>query len=228
MNEDIISVEYIDPKEWNKKLVELNNGERARYYEHAYAVEKIPTMPHLTGVPKKFEWEDTSKKVYYTVTFKPSTISISSHNSTNVRLGDWGSPDFKVTQGFKVTIKTACSLLKSGDDRDYEAATVVEKLKNDGHDINSYYDLIPKITPLSKDNKEQKISEQVLKDKYGVQIELGDWVAHPSGTYGGGSSVTISQVNTFGLGTVNGWKPVRLIVVRSDNKNKKLGWGGVN
>lgn len=224
MEKEILSVEYIDPKEWNKKLVELNNGERARYYEHTYAVEKIPEMPQVTEVPKEYEWEDTEKKVYYTVTIKPATISIKDYGPRDVRLGDWGD-HFKIVKGFKIIIKTACSLSMRGDDRDYEALTVVRRLRNDDCRLSPYYDLKPKITPLSKDGKEKKISEQVLKDKFGVQIEIGDWVAHPSGTYGGGSSVTISQVNTFGLGTVNGWKPERLIVVRSNNEEKELGWG---
>lgn len=226
MEENMLNVEYIEPKEWNKKLVELNNGERARYYEHTYALEKAPEIPQLTEVPKKYGWEDTSKKVYYTVTVKPAVISVPNYQSgfKKVKLGDWGS-NYRVVQGFKVIIKVACRLYLRGVAKESETSTLVERIRNDGCNISYYDDLKPKFTPLAKEVKEKKISEQVLKDKYGVPIEIGDWVAHPSGTYGGGSSVTISQVNTFGFGTVNGWKPERLIVVRSNNEKKELGWG---
>lgn len=57
-----------------------------------------------------------------------------------------------------------------------------------------------------------------------VEIEIGDFVAHPTGTYGGGSSVEVSKVDSFGVGTANCWKADRLIVNKTDNPNKKLGW----
>ena len=89
---------------------------------------------------------------------------------------------------------------------------------------SDFADAKPKWTTLSKTEQEKRNATAVHKDRLGVVIEIGDHIAHPCGTYGGGSWVDIQEVTKITDNKVNGWSPKRLIVVRTNNANKKLGW----
>lgn len=196
-------IEWIDPKDWNKKLTEMNGGKRARYFEiwRYFSKDNLPDTK-VTEVFWKWDFCDKSK-AYYTVSIKD-------------RPGNSGQ--------CKVIIRVADNFDKDGYYRPTEQSNLIAS-KIYGKELNPFHSYTAKLTTLSKAAQDAEKAVQVLKDHYGVPIELGDYVAHPSGSYGGGSWVEVSRVCSFGVGTVNsGWRPERLIVVKSDNKNKKLGW----
>lgn len=59
-----------------------------------------------------------------------------------------------------------------------------------------------------------------LTDKFGVQIEIGDYVAS-----GSSSGATIFKVSKLTPSTINyGVSPKGCIIVRAKDPNKKLGW----
>lgn len=191
-------IEYIPAAKWNETLLQLNNDKRARYFEASIPMVDLSSVPErVTEVENQF---NDAKKVYYSYTVKACEL----------------------TPGYKITIKIADTLDVEDDSPSFLAVAVAEKIV--GYELNKYHSFTTKITPLSKGKKEALIQNQKLTDKLGVEIEIGDYVAHPTGTYGGGSSVEVSKVDSFGIGTANGWKADRLIVVKTDNPNKKLGW----
>lgn len=212
-------IEYIPFKEWNSTLMYLNNDERARYFEVSIPVLDTSTIPErVTEVINEF---NDTKKVYYSYNIKPAELE--PYRYDGFTFASVFTEDDKRVPGFKVTVKIADTLKLDNDSPSYLAVRVAEKIAN--RELNRFHSFIPKITPLTKDKKAALIQNQKLKDKFGVEIEIGDYVAHPSGTYGGGSSVEILKVDSFGVGTANGWKADRLVVIKTNNANKKLGWG---
>lgn len=195
-------IEWIDPKDWNKKLTEMNGGKKARYFEiwRYFSKDNLPDTK-VTEVSWKWDFYD-KRKAYYTVSIKD-------------RPGNSGQ--------CKVTIRIADDLGRDNSHPTEQCNLIASKIY--GKELNPFHSYTSKLTTLSKAAQDAEKAVQVLKDYYDVPIELGDYVAHPSGSYGGGSWVDVSKVCSFGVGTVNnGWKPERLIVVKTDNKNKKLGW----
>ena len=69
-------------------------------------------------------------------------------------------------------------------------------------------------------NKDEYIKAHPLTDKFGVPIEIGDYVAS-----GSGSGATIFKVSKLTPSTINyGVSPKGCIIVRAKDPNKKLGW----
>ena len=195
-------IEWIDPKDWNKKLTEMNGGKKARYYE-VWRYFSKDNLPDTKVTEVSWRWGFSSmKKSYYTVSIKD-------------RPGNSGH--------CKVTIRVADDFDRNNSHPTEQSNLIASKIY--GKELNQFHAYTSKLSTLSKAAQDAEKATQVLKDYYGVPIELGDYVAHPSGSYGGGSWVDVSKVCTFGVGTVNGgWKPERLIIVKTDNKDKKLGW----
>lgn len=69
-------------------------------------------------------------------------------------------------------------------------------------------------------DKELYKSLHILKDHYGVELEIGDIVAS-----GCGAAARIFKVEKLNLETINGGiDPFNVIIVRAANPNKQLGW----
>lgn len=69
-------------------------------------------------------------------------------------------------------------------------------------------------------DKDEYIKAHPLTDKFGVPIEIGDYVAS-----GSGSGATIFKVSKLTPSTINyGVSPKGCIIVRAKDPNKKLGW----
>lgn len=212
-------IEYIPAAKWNETLVQLNNGKRARYFEASIPLFDLSSVPErVTEVENQF---NDAKKVYYSYTTKACELTKDSFGRFSLA-SRYPAEDEELTPGYKITIKIADTLDVEDDSPSFLAVAVAEKIV--GYELNKYHSFTTKITPLAKGAKEALIQNQKLTDKLGVEIEIGDFVAHPTGTYGGGSSVEVSKVDSFGIGTANGWKADRLIVIKTDNPNKKLGW----
>lgn len=213
---------YIDPKEWNTTLTSYTGGLRARYWSYSYSRCKFNGgLPE--DVCQDFEyittyfdndWERNKELNEHKALF---TITLNRENFATIKVA---------------IIKPEGELISESDlewplrhlrckpvERLYEKVIDKEKLRYFRFDFKSM--LTPPTT--------ESISKASLikhKDRYGVEIEVGDYVAHPCGSYGGGSWVDICQIpeGSINENTVNGWKPERLIVVRTANPNKKLGW----
>lgn len=206
------NIVFVEPHKWRDTLVNLNNGERARYFEYSFNKESDQeelNFPIIKEVPDEYSWASSAEVFYYTVTSKKA------------KWKNYKNGQFK--QVFKVTIKIA--ILSCGEFQDF-LTSIANKISTPivGHELNHCHAYSKKFTPISSADRTNIINAQVLTDKLGVVIELGDFVAHPSGSSGGSSSVNILEVTSFGIGTVNGLQADRLIVVRTNNANKQLGW----
>ena len=69
-------------------------------------------------------------------------------------------------------------------------------------------------------DKDEYLKVHPLTDKFGVPIEIGDYVAS-----GAGSAAIICKVQKINPSTINwGISPKSCIIVRAKDPNKKLGW----
>lgn len=242
-------VEKVDFKNWNKILQERNEGNKTRYYEKRYVsisekekddilnrfadlteVEFVYQGAEEKGAGRCFiaikaieveEFEVQRKYDRYSNTFTrdPGDSTVISTRKVWDVIIRFTSYDDSTEKKLLTPDNTNMEYLIPG----YGATTAMAKAVT-GDNYCSLYRLKGMIAPASKEFIEKTLKTQVLKDKYGVQIEVGDFVAHPSGSYGGGSYVSILQVKEITPGRVNGYVPERLIVVRTSNPNKKLGW----
>ena len=69
-------------------------------------------------------------------------------------------------------------------------------------------------------DKDEYIKAHPLTDKFGIPLEIGDYVAS-----GAGSAAIICKVEKLNPSTINwGISPKSCIIVRAKDPNKKLGW----
>lgn len=244
-------VEKVDFKNWNKILQERNEGNKTRYYEKRFVSipesEKddiLNRFADLTEVEFVYQGAESKGKSAGRCFIAIKATEVEEYEVQ--RSYDRYSNKFTRNPGDSTVISTrkvwdVIVRFTSYDDHtekklltpdntnmEYQipgygaTAAMAKVITNDNY--CSLYRLKGMIAPASKEFIENTLKTQVLKDKYGVQIEVGDFVAHPSGSYGGGSYVSIIQVKELTPGRVNGLVPERLIVVRTSNPNKKLGW----
>lgn len=90
---------------------------------------------------------------------------------------------------------------------------------NAGLFFDEIFQIIAKtLNSYNKENKDEYIKAHPLTDKFGVPIEIGDYVAS-------GSGATIFKVSKLTPSTINyGISPKSCIIVRAKDPNKKLGW----
>lgn len=199
MLESYDNFEYVDPKDWNNKLFNLNGRKRARYFILRYyskepidiTQKSVQIEPYVGGIPMP--------KIYYTV--KSKLDPEDGFYEHNIKIAD----DLKVELSIPRLRTTSARVL---------SALILCK------DELSVYSFTPKITEIPKDVKNRILDGQELKDMYGVIIEPGDFVAHASST----ADLSIFEATIFGIGTVEGLKPNKMAVVKTKNPNKKLGW----
>lgn len=243
-------VEKVDFKNWNKILQERNEGNKTRYYEKRFVsiskkekddilnrfadLTEVEFTCHQSAEEKgagrcfiaikateveEFEVQRNYDRYSNTFTRTPGDSTVISTRKVWDVIIRFTSYDDSTEKKLLTPDNTNMEYLIPG----YGATTAMAKAVT-GDNYCSLYRLKGMIAPASKEFIENTLKTQVLKDKYGVQIEVGDFVAHPSGSYGGGSYVSILQVKEITPGRVNGYVPERLIVVRTSNPNKKLGW----
>lgn len=248
-----VTIGWIDWKDWNDKLNEINKGEKARYAEACMYTIQPPTSVKLANRVFDDRWNCTPLdcKYYFSVNVK-EVIGVKGRGHRafpkTQLLESWekkgtyeipGPTDYYVTEAdfvpvYKITIRFT-GTEPSGLIKDFWCGSTPNLLQsifnyfNPDHELGKYgssdfADAKPKWTSLSKAEQEKRNATAVHKDRLGVVIEIGDHIAHPCGTYGGGSWVDIQEVTKITDNKVNGWLPERLIVVRTNNANKKLGW----
>lgn len=249
-----VTLDWIDWRDWNDKLNEINKGEKARYAEACMYTIQPPASVKLANRIFDDRWNDTNldRKYYFSVNVKETTgvKSIWGYRAfpkTQLReswekKGTYRLPsgiNYSITEAdfipvYKITIRFT-ETETDGHIKDFWCGVTPDLLQsifdyfNPDHEPGKYgssdvADAKPKWTSLSKAEQEKRNATAVHKDRLGVVIEIGDHIAHPCGTYGGGSWVDIQEVTKITDNKVNGWLPERLIVVRTNNANKKLGW----
>jgi hypothetical protein len=160
-------------------------------------------------IPKKDFYEDYSEPGKYT------------YNSWSGRRVTISEDDFISVD--KITMKW---ISFSEDDYTYvdvESGEVARLVFNQMLSLN--YDIYDFKTSaayikMTEDVYKKKIAAVVHKDRYGVQIELGDVVMYQNQTW-----MVPFIVTSIEPETVNNKSPRKLIVIRTNNPNKKLTWG---
>ena len=246
------NIKKIDFKEWNKTLTELNGGNRARYYEFKksqttpfkYAdLEILETADYEYIDALKKNKEDPNLVFYYTVSVKEKKLYLDRDSG---RIMSFKGCNTREKDGYEITIRLATNnrfnpedcydYTNNSDGVDQPMNLIAEmlvyginKIKNQGDYsptyINNFHDWVKKLTTLTKEAAKEKVKKEPKRDSYGVEIEVGDWVAcGAKGSYGY-IHADVFQVEKINPTAVHGHKPEMLVVVKTNNKDKKLGWG---
>lgn len=199
--------EYVE-NNWDAFLTEMANGERVRYGKAVFffrysdynevdliisKLKRIETLTNTFGLDYG--------RTFFNITFK----IIEDQTPYKIRLvvkfvsSDIAETDFYYNTGATLTLRN-CIITEIGEDH-------IE-----------YQSLNSSLTSVK--DKELYKSLHILKDHYGVELEIGDFVAS-----GCGAAARIFKVEKLNLETINGGiDPFNVIIVRAVNPNKKLGW----
>ncbi len=247
----MIKANYIEPKEWNNKLNELNNMNKARYYEVKWLAVSAPrdyeTHDEECDLDEYNRHPDTKPiEAYFTVVTKKETGYVDRYGRKKLLSSLYRDENDNYYDGWNCSTRnyipkdhyvdiyvntlkvsyTTPAGIPADLDRCYgPCAAIADEIAAPYFDyFNCHNDMRPKFTTLPKNVVDQKLKAVEHKDKYGVIIEIGDWYAYPYGGGGTAARVDIRQAKEFSLSMVDGRRPDRLVVVKSANKNKKLGW----
>lgn len=246
------NVRKLNFKDWNQFLTYYNKGERARYYEYkALSTKPFKYADIEITETADYEWIDSKKKnkedptvfYYYATSVKEKKVYIDTESG---RISKWSGIRTKEKNGYELTIRLATSNRFNPEDchdytnnSDYVDQPMnliaemlvygIDKIKNQGDYsptyINNFHDWSKKLTTLTKEAAKEKVKKEPKLDSYGVEIEVGDWVAcGAKGSYGY-IHADVFQVEKINPTAVHGHRPEMLVVVKTNNKDKKLGWG---
>lgn len=203
--------EYVE-NNWDAFLMDLANGDRVRY-----------------GKSKFFFKEYDRDKVDLIVDRIKRTKEL-----TNVIGCEYGRTFFNIT--YKIMEK------RSYDNDSYVIRLIAKFISFDKTETDFYYNtgatLVLNQSIITEIGADQILSQSlnsaltsvkdkelykklhILKDRYGVELEIGDTVVS-----GYGASARIFRVDKLNLETINGViDPFNVIIIRTANPNKKLGW----
>ena len=214
---------FIPWKDWNKQITLLNSLEKARYYEGEIFSFNEPSddlfKDHL------FQCDSDE---YFTIYFsakKEKILGIKSRSGF-FRPLSYRDENSSTVEGWKTKIRTSV-FEKDGEQKNVDrrwsdqTAMIYSAFNLDRYSFNSYNDVTPKMTSLPKEVQEWKDEQTVHKDRYGVLIEKGDYIAF---TKKDSKYVTIEKVDRITETLVNHVPPFKVTIVRSVDPNKKLGW----
>ncbi len=222
-----IAVEFVEWKDWNTYLTNtLGNNNKVRYFQADYIELQIPKYLNkdVSSIKVDDAFKDV-KKLWYSFKIEECTIYYDGYHKLLHFYPDLLGKNTEKRKGYKISIRVTHqnALDEPNSTNEGEATLQLCKKLTNLYELNKHR-FSPKFSTMSKKRVEEIVNNSKYKDKYGIEIELGDMVAHPSGSIGGGSWVEISKVTEFGLNRINGWIPERLIIVRAKNPSKKLGW----
>lgn len=235
---------YIDPKAFNSVAQEKANGDKVRYWTSSIIGENLslPSCPDQIDVDLGGKYDERYEKpILYT--FSKSSVKGYKSGSDFIPKKDFyedysepGKYTYNGWYGGRITISeddfinfdkiTMKWISFSEDDNTYVdvescevARLVFNQLLNLNYDI---YDFKTSAVYIKMTDEvfKKKIAAVVHKDHYGVQIELGDVVMYQNQTW-----MTPFIVTSIEPETVNNKTPRKLIVIRTNNPNKKLTWG---
>lgn len=235
---------YVDPKAFNSVAQEKANGDKVRYWTSSIIGENLslPSCPDQIDVDIGGKYDERYEKpILYT--FSKSSVKGYKSGSDYIPKKDFyedysgpGKYTYNGWYGGRITISeddfinfdkiTMKWISFSEDDNTYVdvescevARLVFNQLLNLNYDIYDFKTSAAYIK-MTDEVFKKKIAAVVHKDRYGVQIELGDVVMYQNQTW-----MTPFIVTSIEPETVNNKTPRKLIVIRTNNPNKKLTWG---
>jgi hypothetical protein len=234
---------YVDPKAFTSVAQEKANGDKVRYWTTSIIGENLalPSCPDQIDVDVDKCSEEYEKPILYT--FAKGSVKVYKSGSDYIPKKDFyedysepGKYTYNCWSGRRVTISeddfitvdkiTMKWISFSEDDYTYidvesgeVARLVFNQMLNLNYDIYDFKTSAAYIK-MTEDVYKKKIAAVVHKDRYGVQIELGDVVMYQNQTW-----MVPFIVTSIEPETVNNKSPRKLIVIRTNNPNKKLTWG---
>lgn len=193
---------------WDAFLTDMANGERVRYGKAVFffrysdfneidliisRLKRIESLKNLFGCDYG--------RTFFNITFKIIEEQIPYKIRLNVKFVslDKTETDFYYNTGATLALRDS----------------IITEI---GEDHIEYQNLNTSLTSVK--DKELYKSLHILKDHYGVELEIDDIVAS-----GCGAAARIFKVEKLNLETINGGiDPFNVIIVRAANPNKKLGW----
>ena len=208
---------YVKPEEWIKTLTSYTEGGRARYWQCTPKTkvvslenccenfEKVVTIPYA---------DDKHIERMNTHTFLFTVVLDSAKHIVTVKEAVV-QPDGKLFSDSYLN-------------RDLQDARTLPLLKIVfGKDLYSWeFKFDAKLTSITKEAEEMVTANSPHEDKFGVKIEVGDFISHSCDNCGV-SAVDVHQVvakDLTGKKIAGRWDPSNLVVIRTTNPTKKLGW----
>lgn len=234
---------YVDPKAFTSVAQEKANGDKVRYWTTSIIGENLalPSCPDQIDVDVDKCSEEYEKPILYTFSkgtvkvYKSGTDYIPKKDFYEDYSGDgiycyngWRGQRIKISEDKFITIDKITMKWISFSEDDYTyvdkesgevARLVFNQMLNLNYDIYDFKTSAAYIK-MTEDVYKKKIAAVVHKDRYGVQIELGDVVMYQNQTW-----MVPFIVTSIEPETVNNKSPRKLIVIRTNNPNKKLTWG---
>lgn len=234
---------YVDPKAFNSVAQEKANGDKVRYWTTSIIGENL-ALPSCSGqidVDVGKCSEEYEKPILYTLS--KGTVKVYKNGSDYIPKKDfyedysgpgmycyngWSGQRIKISEDEFITIDKITMKWISFSEDDYTyvdkesgevARLIFNQLLNLNYDIYDFKTSAAYIK-MTDEVFKKKIASVVHKDRYGVQIELGDVVMYQNQTWMCPFIVTSIEPET-----VNNKTPRKLIVIRTNNPNKKLTWG---
>lgn len=231
MGKDFIA-HFVEFKDWNSALNKLNNMKKARYIQGIVYSLNEPEQSFFNDRYFTAKWDiERFNETYYTI--KVEKINGYSENGYDFHPMSYHFRDsWTRCQGYKITIRgTILNYEKTGIDDFWkgfgpiEINSIIDAIAPNCY-FNHAHDYKPKFTTLPKELKEAVDKAAKHYDKFGVLIELGDVIVIPY-TFCGRARSRVEVVDKITDTRVNNATTEKLVVVHTNNTNKKLTFGGL-
>ena len=229
-------LEYVE-NDWDNFLSEKVNGERVRYFKFYRLIPYDDTIEGCINALKKLQV--LSKNIIKSVVdtdFGRTFFNISYKVVDGFKYPYYNGYSYTYNEDYVkrhypntyIDCKLVCFNLKIAsftDDKEVGFAgyknqpiSVLESHIAETLGFERFAKVNSALTKVR--DKDEYIKAHPLTDKFGVPIEIGDYVAS-----GSGSGATIFKVSKLTPSTINyGVSPKGCIIVRAKDPNKKLGW----
>ena len=229
-------LEYVE-NDWDNFLSEKSNGERVRYFKFYRLIPYDDTTEGCINAFKKLQvLSKELVKCVVDINYGRTFFNISYKVVDGFKYPYYNGYSYTYNEDYVkrhypntyIDCKLVCFNLKIvsfTDDKEVGFAgyknqpiTVLESHIADTLGFERFEKVNSALTKVR--NKDEYIKAHPLTDKFGVPIEIGDYVAS-----GSGSGATIFKVSKLTPSTINyGVSPKCCIIVRAKDPNKKLGW----
>ncbi len=228
-------LEYVE-NDWDNFLSEKSNGERVRYFKFYRLIPYDDTTEGCINAFKKLQVlskelvkgvvDINYGRTFFNISYKVVDGFKYLYNGYSYTYNeDYVKRHYPNTY---IDCKLVCFNLKIAsftDDKEVGFAgyknqpiTVLESHIAETFGFERFAKVNSALTKVR--NKDEYIKAHPLTDKFGVPIEIGDYVAS-----GSGSGATIFKVSKLTPSTINyGVSSKGCIIVRAKDPNKKLGW----
>lgn len=229
-------LEYVE-NDWDNFLSEKSNGERVRYFKFYRLIHCDDTTEGCIDAFKKLQVISKELvKGVVDINFGRTFFNISYKIVDGFMYPHYSGWSYTCNEDYVkrhypntyLDCKLVCFNLKIASFTDDKEAsfvgyknqpiTVLEKHIAETFGFERFEKVNSALTKVR--DKDEYIKAHPLTDKFGVPIEIGDYVAS-----GSGSGAIIFQVSKMTPSTINyGVSPKGCIIVRAKDPNKKLGW----